>query len=290
MRWFITLIVLLVLQIPFLSHEVMGRAEPKVTLSTTTISQGQLGLITVEVSEDGMPEVNWMGKTVHLAPDEKKGTWQGFIGADLRQKPGRYPLLVKALSSGKEKRLEIEVEKKRYGVRRLTVPKEMVDLDAKTVERVKQEAKIMNALWQAPASEAFWQGSFVRPLDGDVVGSFGRSSIINNQPRSPHSGVDLRGDKGTPVKAINHGRVVLTADHFFPGRSVVIDHGGGILSMYFHLEKILVKQDQKVEKGQVVGLVGATGRATGPHLHLGIRINGARVDPLSLVTLSEQLE
>jgi murein DD-endopeptidase MepM/ murein hydrolase activator NlpD len=89
---------------------------------------------------------------------------------------------------------------------------------------------------------------------------------------------------------MNHGTVVLTEDRFFAGRSVVLDHGGGILSMYFHLEKVLVQKDQFIEKGQVVGLVGATGRATGPHLHLGVRINGARVDPLGLMALSKDLE
>jgi murein DD-endopeptidase MepM/ murein hydrolase activator NlpD len=88
---------------------------------------------------------------------------------------------------------------------------------------------------------------------------------------------------------MNSGKVVLTGDHFFTGLTVVIDHGGGIQSMYFHLDKILVQEDQKVGKGEVIGLVGSTGRATGPHLHLGVRVNGARVDPLELMTISEQI-
>jgi murein DD-endopeptidase MepM/ murein hydrolase activator NlpD len=272
------------------SPGVPGGREPKIRLSSEQIPQGGLGLITVEVSDDQMPEMTWMGKKVYLVPGVENSTWRGFISVDLRQKPGAYLLLVKSPSSGEATRLEIEVEKKDYGVRRLTVPKEMVDLDAQTFERVKKEAKTMRALWQIPASEAIWEGSFLRPLDGEVVGPFGRRSIINDQPRSPHSGVDFRARKGTPIRAINHGTAVLTADHFFPGRSVVINHGGGILSMYFHLDKILVQKDQFVEKGQVVGLVGATGRATGPHLHLGIRVNGARVDPLALMALSEELE
>jgi murein DD-endopeptidase MepM/ murein hydrolase activator NlpD len=290
MRWLSAIVVLLAFQISSPSPEVMAGAEPKISLSTKKIPQGGLGLITIEVTEDGMPQVTWMGKRVCLVANEENHTWHGFIAVDLRQKPGPYSLLVKSSSSRKERRVDIEVEKKDYGVRRLTVPKEMVDLDAQTFERVKKEAKTMTALWQAPTSETVWQGSFLRPLDGEVVGPFGRRSIINDQPRSPHSGVDFRAARGTPVKAMNHGKVVLTADYFFPGRSVVLDHGGGILSMYFHLEKIFVQKDQFVEKGQVVGLVGATGRATGPHLHLGIRINGARVDPLGLMALSKDLE
>jgi murein DD-endopeptidase MepM/ murein hydrolase activator NlpD len=290
MRWLSAIVVLLAFQALFPSPKVMGGADPKITLSAKKIPQGGLGLITIEVTDGGTPEVTWMGKKVYLAGSEVNSTWHGFIAVDLGQRPGSYPLLVKSPSSGKGRALNIEVVRKDYGVRRLTLPKEMVDLDARTLERVKKEAKTIRALWETPASEAVWQGSFLKPLDGDVVGPFGRRRVINDQPRSPHSGVDFKAGRGTPVRAMNHGTVVLTEDRFFAGRSVVLDHGGGVLSMYFHLEKILVQEDQFVERGQVVGLVGATGRATGPHLHLGIRINGARVDPVGLMALSKNLE
>lgn len=290
MRWIGAMVVLLAFQIPFPSPEVMGGEETEISLSSDKIPQGGLGLVTVKAPGNEMPKVTWMGNRVYLVPHEENSMWRGFIAVDLRQKPGSYPLLVREPSSDTETRVPIEVETKDYGVRRLTLPKRMVDLDAQTLERVKKEAKTIRALWQAPASEAVWQGSFLQPLDGEVVGPFGRRSIINDQPRSPHSGVDFKAVRGTPVRAMNHGRVVLTEDRFFAGRSVVVDHGGGILSMYFHLEKVLVQQDQFIEKGRVVGLVGATGRATGPHLHLGIRINGARVDPLGLMALSTDLE
>jgi hypothetical protein len=273
-----------------MSPKVMGGSEPKVSVSSRNIPQGDLGLIRVEVGKGEIPQVTWMGEKVHMVPNDQERTWRGFLGVDLKAKPGTYPLYVEILPAGGEKNTEIHVEQKRYGVRRLTLPREMVALDAPTLERVKEEARTMRALWEAPASIAAWSGPFLRPVEGEVVGPFGRSSIINEQPRTPHSGVDLRADRGTPIKAINDGRVALTCDHFFSGRSVVIDHGGGILSMYFHLEKILVQKDEKVTKGQVVGLVGSTGRATGPHLHFGIRVNGARVDPLRLVSLSEDLE
>jgi murein DD-endopeptidase MepM/ murein hydrolase activator NlpD len=290
MRRLGVIVVLLAFQVLFPSPEAMGGADPKITLSAKKIPQGGLALITIEVTEDGMPQVTWMRKKVSLTANEANRTWYGFIAVDLGQKPGSYPLLVKSPSSGRGRALNIEVEKKDYGVRRLTLPKEMVDLDAPTLERVRKEAKTIRTLWETSPSEAVWQGSFLKPLEGHVVGPFGRRSIINDQPRSPHSGVDFKADRGTPVRAMNHGTVVLTEDRFFAGRSVVLDHGGGILSMYFHLDKILVQKDQFIEKGQVVGLVGATGRTTGPHLHLGVRINGARVDPLGLMTLSKDLE
>ncbi|MGE5841831.1 MAG: M23 family metallopeptidase, partial [Deltaproteobacteria bacterium] len=131
---------------------------------------------------------------------------------------------------------------------------------------------------------------FVKPLIGDVVGVFGQESVINGMPRSPHSGVDLKAERGTPVAAINSGTVVLTGEHFFNGLFAVVDHGGAVQSMYFHLDKILVQQGDRIDKGRTVGLVGATGRATGPHLHFGIRINGARVDPMQFIKVNEAME
>ena len=148
----------------------------------------------------------------------------------------------------------------------------------------------MKSLWEALPSTPLWNGPFLRPVPGEVVGPFGQRSIINDQPRSPHSGVDLKGERGAPVRAINHGQVVLTDDHFFTGLTVVMDHGGGIQSMYFHLNRIAVQKGQVATKGQIIGFVGSTGRATGPHLHWGIRMNGARIDPLLLLALSQQLE
>jgi len=192
--------------------------------------------------------------------------------------------------SDAEKQLEVEIRQKDYGVRRLTLPRNMVDLDAETLQRVKKESRRMKTLWEAPSSAPSWSGSFLTPISGEVLGPFGQRSIINDQPRSPHSGIDLKGDRGTPVRAINHGQVVLTGDHFFAGLTVVIDHGGGIQSMYFHLAELAVRKGDRVAKGQIVGLVGSTGRTTGPHLHWGIRINGDRIDPLRLIALSQQLE
>jgi murein DD-endopeptidase MepM/ murein hydrolase activator NlpD len=165
----------------------------------------------------------------------------------------------------------------------------MVDLDKETLERVGRESLRMDRLWQA-VTEPLWSVPFIRPVSGRVIGPFGRRSIINNRPRSPHTGVDLRAGSGTPVRASNHGRIVLSDEHYFTGRSVVMDHGGGVLSMYFHLEEVFVREGDMVERGAVIGLAGSTGRATGPHLHWGVRIHGQRVDPLRLISLSREME
>ena len=272
------------------SYDIMAMSRSDIQLSSHTIPQGDLSLIRITVKEGETPKVTWMGDEIFLiqAPDET--CWQGFIVADLNEKPGRYPILVKISQTGQEERFEVKVVDKDYGVRRLTLPKKMVDLDSETLKRVKRESGILKGVWDAPATIPAWNGPFLRPVQGDVIGPFGRRSIINDQPRSPHTGVDLRGEEGSPVKAINNGRVVLTANHFFSGKSIILDHGGEVMSMYFHLKEILVDKGDTVKKGQIIGLVGSTGRATGPHLHWGMRINGARINPLSLISLSQELE
>lgn len=262
----------------------------EVVLSSREIAQGGVEFLSVGLKEGKNPKVIWQGREVRLVFRPEKNMWQGFLGADLRAKPGSDILIVESMPTGGKRLLALEIVKKDWGERRLTLPKKMVDLDAKTLERARRESKVMKKLWQAPADSPLWRGKFLKPVSGKVLGPFGRRSVINNQPRSPHSGVDLRGERGTPVKATNHGKVILVADHFFSGRSVVLDHGGGVQSMYFHLDDITVQKDDMIEKGQVIGHMGSTGRATGPHLHWGIRMNGARVDPISLTGLSRQLE
>jgi murein DD-endopeptidase MepM/ murein hydrolase activator NlpD len=267
-----------------------GTFYPQISLSSHSIPQGDLVLIKVRVKRGEKPRVTWMDREIYMVSGERNADWYGFVGVDLKSAPKPSPLRVRMVPSGLARDVEIRIKKKDYGVRRLTLPKEMVDLDAQALERVEREAAIMKAVMDEPDSSPLWRGPFLRPFDGEIVGIFGRRSIINEQPRSPHSGVDLKGERGTPVRVINRGKVALTCEHFFSGLSVVIDHGGGVKSMYFHLDKITVQRDQVVKKGEVIGYVGATGRATGPHLHFGVRVNGARVDPLRLIDLSAQME
>ncbi|MFH1350503.1 MAG: M23 family metallopeptidase [Pseudomonadota bacterium] len=269
----------------------LGAKSPyAISFSSNLVNQGNVVLIKVQVKNGEIPHVSWMDKKIPLVANSQKTDWYGFLGADLISKPGTYEVHLRVIPSGYKRHFEVRVIEKDYGIRQLTLPKNMVDLDAETLKRARQESRIMRSLWEAPSSDPLWNGPFLMPLSGEIMGNFGLRSIINDQTRSPHSGVDLRAEAGTPVRAINNGRVVLVADHFFSGRSIVLDHGGGIQSMYFHLEKILVGKDRPVNKGDIIGLVGSTGRSTGPHLHWGIRVNGARVEPLELIELSKQLQ
>jgi len=170
-----------------------------------------------------------------------------------------------------------------YPVQRLTVAPEMANPPANQLARIRREGEEVGAVWEAGGPPAF-SLPLRSPLDPlPEARSFGSRRFFNDQPRDPHSGIDLSAARGTPVAATERGRVAIAADHFFSGKSVFIDHGDGLVTMYFHLDRIDVRAGESVERGQVIGTLGSTGRVTGPHLHFGVRWHGARVDPTVLL-------
>jgi len=230
----------------------------------------------------------FQGVTFPLDFSEPKGAYEGLIGIDMDTQPSTYEMKIARKDEGSNvplARVSLKVEKTDFGIQILSLPSAMVDLDRKTMERVHQEEKKVNGLFRRFREERLWRGAFILPVEGELSGAFGFRRIINGQRRSPHTGVDLRAKEGTPVLASNSGIVVLVEAFFFSGKSVILDHGQGFFSMYFHLSEALVEEGERVDKGALLGRVGSTGRATGPHLHWGIRMNGARVDPLSLLKI-----
>ena len=283
-RYFIILLIFII-QLPSFSDD------SPISLSSKEMDQGKVIFVKIFTKDNEEPSLKWMNREITLLYRPDKKFYEGFVAADLEQIPGTYSLDLTFTPSGKKKQVKIKVNKKDYGVRKITIADDSkVNLSEKDLTRANEESATINKLWNASISAPFWDTPFIMPLDSEVIGTFGRRSIINDQPRSPHSGVDMRGGNGTPVKASNEGIVVLTGDHFFTGNTVVIDHGAGILSMYFHLDKINVKKGDKISRGEVLGTVGSTGRVTGPHLHWGVRVDGQRVDPVSLVEISNRLE
>lgn len=265
--------------------------ENPIAVSSRKVNQGGVIFVRITEKENKEPTLKWMNREVPLLYSSDKKVYEGFIAADLEQDPGTYFLNLTYDPSGIKKQVEIKVAARDYGVRKITIADDSkVNLNEKDLARATKESAAMNKLWGNSISAPFWETTFIMPLDSEVIGNFGRRSIINGQPRSPHTGVDMRGERGTPVKACNDGLVVLTGDLFFTGNSVVIDHGAGILSMYFHLDKINVRKGDKISRGEVLGTVGSTGRVTGPHLHWGIRVGEQRVDPVSFVEISNKLE
>ncbi len=255
-------------------------SEPSVLISPKKIVPGGLMVVTVK-NAAGTVEGSFRGKQLHFNP--ARNATKAVTGIDLNVEPGTYPLLLTL--NGNEVTRDIVVAKKKYPVQRLTLPENMVILSPENEARAERDQRKMAAIWPVDSLRV-WSGSFVDPLPGRPVGTpFGVRRIINKIPKSPHSGVDITADEGDPVKAPNDGVVILVDDQFYSGNSVVLDHGQGIYTMFFHLSEINVKYGQAVRKGEVIALVGSTGRATGAHLHWGVRVQGAKVDPLELIRL-----
>ena len=217
------------------------------------------------------------------------GGHAALVGFDIELAAGRVPWRVEIREPGRRGRSlsgVVMVGPREFPVQRLTLPTPMVDLDHEAERRAVAEGKTLRALYQTVTPERLWRGPFERPVVSDEPGSgFGSRRIINGQPRSPHGGADYAAPRGTPVVSVNGGRVALVGDYFFQGRFVVVDHGLGLHTVYFHLDETRVEVGQRVARGQVLGTVGSTGRATGPHLHFGVQVGAARVDPERLLAL-----
>jgi murein DD-endopeptidase MepM/ murein hydrolase activator NlpD len=255
-------------------------SEPSVLISPKKIVPGGLMVVTVK-NAAGTVEGSFRGKQLHFNP--AKGAAKAVTGIDLNTEPGTYQLALTV--DGTPLSRDVLIVKKKYPVQRLTLPEDMVVLSPENEARAERDQRKMAAIWPVDSLRV-WKGRFIDPLPGKAVGTpFGVRRIINDIPKNSHSGVDITADEGDPVKAPNDGVVILVDNQFFSGNSVVLDHGQGIYTMFFHLSKATVKYGQAVRKGDVVGLVGATGRATGAHLHWGVRVQGAKVDPLELIKL-----
>ena len=274
----ILLIIALVL-LPLLANAATV-ASPTIIIQPNKIGPGDI--VTVAVKNVAGPVTGtFNGIRLHFNPVKK--TFNALLGIDLNTEPGTYPLEV--MSNGRKLLKNIKIVKKKYPVQRLTLPGDMVVLSPENEARAERDQKKTAAIWSVD-SERLWRGAFIDPLPGKKIGTpFGVRRIINKIPKNPHSGVDITADEGDPVLAPNDGVAVLVDDQFYSGHSVILDHGQGIYTMFFHLSKINVRYGQAVMKGDVIALVGSTGRATGAHLHWGVRMQGAKVDPLELIQL-----
>jgi len=214
-------------------------------------------------------------------------TWQALLGLDLAIAPGSYRVAVAAKSAGAEQHAEVTlaVVPRVFSTRRLQVNPAFVNPPVEAEAQILRDAADLARVWTLSAPERLWSGPFVRPVPGHEAGRFGARSVFNGQARAPHGGEDFSGATGTPVLAPNAGRVVVARSLYFTGNTIVIDHGLGVFSLLAHLSKMEAGEGDTVIAGQEVGLVGATGRVTGPHLHWATRIGNARVDPLSLLAV-----
>ena len=260
----------------------------RVTVAPPSPQPGDVVLLEIGSAPPDV-RAEWDGRPLALFP-----TAHGIaalVGIDLDVRPGPIAWRVTRPSAAKNGGAlaagAVTVRARTFPTQPLTLPKGMVDLDAPTLARVETEREELKAALGAGAAERLWRGPFRIPVDGgQPTGGFGLRRVLNGQPRSPHTGYDWAAPAGTPVLASNAGRVALVAEHFFAGRNVILDHGLGLFTLYFHLTEARVARGEPVTGGQVIGTVGATGRVTGAHLHFAVLLNGARVDPEALLRLA----
>jgi murein DD-endopeptidase MepM/ murein hydrolase activator NlpD len=211
-----------------------------------------------------------------------------FVGLDLDLKPGNYFLYGTLLNEDGEqqsKKDQIIVLPKEFPIKKLWVNEKYVTPPEDSLERIKRESDLLSAIYGMYTPMWLGEGKFIIPSEGEMAPNFGERRIFNNQPRSPHSGIDISSPFGADVKASNSGSVVVANDLYYAGKTVVIDHGLGVFSLYCHFSKIKVHIGDQVSKGDVIGEIGATGRVTGPHLHWAFKVSGSRINPLSLLQL-----
>jgi len=256
-------------------------------LAAVVLTADQGSAVQVRIpDEPGVKSVHVVWRKENVPAFRAGDTWTTILGVDLDAKPGRHPAeAVMMMGDGRvEKReINIEVSEKKFPVSRLTVSRRFVELSEADLERAGREAKETQTIYARITTDIVPDEPFIVPIPGATGRNFGVRRVLNGKPRAPHSGADLHAKTGTPVHATNRGRVVLAKSLFFTGNTVILDHGLGIDSLYAHLSRIDVKPGEMVGNGQIIGLAGATGRVTGPHLHWAMRVQGARVDPFSLV-------
>jgi len=259
--------------------EPVVQPQPEIVLSPSSPGPGDIMIVTVR-GMNGPVDGAFKGKKIYF--NSSQNTFRAVVGIDLFTEPGSYPLDITATGSTEHR--TIVVQKKEYPVQHLTLPKGMVELSPENEARVARELKLTNSIWPNETGRV-WDGRFMNPREGKIVTLFGVRRFMNKIPKNPHTGVDVEAEEGDPVRAPNSGVVRLVDDLYYSGNSVVLDHGQGIYTMFFHLSKVLVTPGQQIKKGDVIALVGSTGRSTGAHLHWGVRMQGARVDPQELIKL-----
>lgn len=237
---------------------------------------GGVALVSLGQATAGLPRA-WLGEQQVLIAAEG-GQWVAVVGLALDTLPGAHELRVD--EAGVTRSVRFSVKPKVYPEQRITLKdNSKVQLSTSDLERVEGEIATIQRLKRHWREADDTDTEFILPTTGRLTGRFGVRRFFNGEARAPHAGFDIAAARGTPVRANAHGIVLAADDYFFNGRSVFVDHGNGLISLYCHLERIDVQPGEPVSKGQRIGLSGMSGRATGPHLHWSVVLNGVMVDP-----------
>lgn len=254
---------------------IVGTAEAAVVLPKESRVPGGIALVPVP-GGDIAPTVIF--NAYRVAVVRKDDQWIAVVGIPLAEKPGELKVKVSTPSGTTE--VPFRIKDKSYRTQHITVKNQRhVDPNPTDLKRIAGETKRSDAALSKFTPTAAPSLQLLSPVEGVRSDSYGSRRVFNGQPRNPHSGMDIAAPKGTPIRSPAAGTVVEAGDFFFNGNTLYIDHGDGLVTMYCHLDTIKVKLGDRVAPGDVIGTVGATGRVTGPHLHWGVALNRAMVDP-----------
>lgn len=254
------------------------------------LRQGSVAFITVEL--DRVPlrvRGKWIGKNLEFFKSDNPKIWYALAGADLETPPGTYDLSLRAvMARGRVrhsvKKVDIGAANFRNGT--ANVPENFVEPDTASRKQIATDNILKSRAFSHRIEAPQWSGNFVPPVKAQPTDSFGMSRVFNEELSSTHRGTDFPVSEGTTVVVSNSGTVVLAKDLFYEGNCVIVDHGKLFFTIYMHLSKIEVQIGNRLRKGERLGLSGQTGRVTGPHLHMGVRWNGAYLDPTNLLKLT----
>lgn len=230
------------------------------------------GVAVIPVGDEGQPAPTVYFNDARVLVVNDDG-WKAIVGIPLATQPGTQLLKIGDYTTA------FEVAPKAYAEQRLTVSRKYVAPDPEQLKRIRREQKRIRAALDQFSDETPATLRFLQPVEGRESSPFGLRRFFNDEPRKPHSGLDLAAPTGTTIASPAPGRIIDSGNFYFNGNTVFVDHGGGLVTMYCHMDKITVKPGQQVQTGEALGTVGATGRVTGPHLHWGVTLNGTMVDP-----------
>lgn len=229
----------------------------------------------------------WLGHELSFDASKGKG-WFVLAGISLETHAGSFPLVLDGTTDSGDRltfQRSFTIARAKYPTVQLSVSKQFTEPSAEQQEKIKLDQDTKHKTFSQTSPELEWSGRFVAPVTAPVSDVFGTRRVFNGVTKSVHQGLDYRVPASTPVAAVNSGTVLLAQPLYFEGNCVMLDHGQGLLTLYLHLSEIKVKAGDHVDRGQLIGLSGATGRATGPHLHVAVRWQGVYLDPAALLTL-----
>lgn len=279
---------LLLLFVASLAHaQTVPPAATSVTLTPAVVVAGSPELIRVDVTDADYVVGHWLGPMIEFFPSQDHHTWFALAGVDVEANPGPSTLHLVAHTAKGDVELakDVEVQPAHYRTGTLTVAPKFVEPGPEELQQIHAAQELKKKVFASSATGPLWSGSFRAPVLAAATDSFGTRRMFNGKLASIHTGMDFRAPMGTVVRASNSGVVVLAQKLYFEGNCVIIDHGMGLYTMSMHFSRIDVHEGEHVTAGQRLGLSGATGRVTGPHLHWAVRWQGQNLDPAKLLKL-----